>query len=148
MVKKETRAKKITKKKTPKRKIDLAKRDKELRQLATDIADQKVFMDRHFPTEEQAIALGPSVFMPIALGAFAKKTKKQLNNIGLIYEYHDKVGPRSINGYPIFMSCSLLTLKDAKFVWDLARKYHAMKEKVKSDLGVSDETEKEVEPPA
>jgi len=42
------------------------------------------------------------IFMSLALGALADMTEEAINDIGLIYEYWDQAGPRSINGYPIF----------------------------------------------
>lgn len=51
------------------------------------------------------------VFMVIALGGLDPE-KTDLESIGVIYEYMDKAGPRSINGYPVFFSCKLLSRDD------------------------------------
>lgn len=38
-------------------------------------------------------------------------------NIGIFYEYYDKAGPRSCNGYPMFMSFRILNRPDWERVW-------------------------------
>ena len=75
----------------------IPKTDAEIKQLAIDLYGGSIFTDRQCPPESL-----PMVFMPIALGAF--KEDFDINKIGLIYEYIDKAGPRSINGMPCFMS--------------------------------------------
>jgi hypothetical protein len=40
------------------------------------------------------------------------------SQIGIIYEYYDKAGPRSCNGMPMFMSFSILNADDWKRVWE------------------------------
>ena len=39
-------------------------------------------------------------------------------NLGVIYAYHKDALPRSVNGYPMFMSCAVLHKLD----WDMVRK--------------------------
>lgn len=82
--------------------------DAELKQIAMDFYEKKIFSDRHV---ENAHDL-QMIFMPIILGAF--KTKEEVNEIGMIYEYFDKAGPRSINGYPIFMSMCVLNKSEVE----------------------------------
>jgi hypothetical protein len=38
-------------------------------------------------------------------------------DVGIVYEYYDKAGPRGINGYPMFTSCRILHRED----WDIVR---------------------------
>jgi hypothetical protein len=103
--------------------------------LAKDIAMNKIFTSAHMNESSWASCLG-LVFMPLALGAFAPEKDKEfevgalkeepttLQDIGLFYEYWDKAGPRSINGYPIFMSCGVLNHEDTKYVLDKSREIH------------------------
>jgi hypothetical protein len=99
-----------------------------LTQLAKDIAMNKVFTSDHIRREEWDNILG-MVFMPIVLGAFSEFSEEARKDIGMVYEYYDKAGPRSINGYPIFFSFAMVNVKDRLFVWD---KYEKIQEALKS----------------
>lgn len=88
------------------------KSNAELKQLAMELADGKIFCDRHVSDEN----LMPVIFMPISLGAFAGEDKKKIMDIGLIYEYLSEAGPRSINGYPIFFSMRTLSKEEARIM--------------------------------
>ncbi len=82
-----------------------------LRQLALDIVEGKVFTTNwHMPKE--ALDLVPQVFMPILFMTAAQKRK--VGRLGLLYEYIDKAGPWSINGYPIFFSMRVLNRRDLR----------------------------------
>lgn len=87
----------------------MSKTDTELKQLAADIYDNKVFTDRHIRGGGNDLQM---IFLPIALGAFSDMKKKEREKVSLIYEYISKAGPRSINGYPIFMSVNYLTKEE------------------------------------
>ena len=76
--------------------------EKNLRELAMDICDGKVFHDRMIDPNRFQQDVG-MVFMPLALGGM-----EGLKGIGLMYEYYDKAGPRSVNGMPCFFSCRIL----------------------------------------
>lgn len=82
-----------------------------LAQFVMDFCDNRVFTSAHFNKNESPDVIG-MVFMPIALGALAKFPKKEIKNIGLIYEYYDKAGPMGINGYPMFFSCKFMNMSD------------------------------------
>jgi hypothetical protein len=99
----------------------------EIKQLATDIFQNKVFTDRHIPSNQRDII--PSVFMVIALGGLANCSKSYVKDIGMIYEYLDKASPTGINGYPIFVSVRLASKADAEKVWEL---YNQMKAAVEA----------------
>ncbi len=66
--------------------------DQELKELAIDIFEGKVFTDRHIPEEEERGLL--MVFMPLALGAGKDWTEDDYKSIGMFYEYMDQAGPR------------------------------------------------------
>jgi|SRR5690606_3312148 len=62
------------------------------------------------------MSLIPMVFLPVGLGAFSNYPKSYVENIGALWEYCHKAGPRSINGMPIFMSCRVLHKNDAQIM--------------------------------
>lgn len=107
-----------------------------LRQLAADIADDKIFTHRHIPEGQSEMV--PRVFMPIALGAFKDTPQEELENIGLIYEYYSAAGPRGINGYPCFFSFRTLTVEETKKMEYFYKIYVSMKE---TFLGTEDTKE-------
>ena len=41
-----------------------------------------------------------------------------LSQVGVLYEYYDKAGPRAINGYPIFFSCNMMSADDYERVYN------------------------------
>lgn len=100
--------------------------DEELKQVAVDIYDGKIFSDRHFSSPEEAQSLISVVFMPLGMGAL--KTKKQVADLGLVYEYFDKAGPRAVNGFPMFMSCRFLNKADAKKMFGFFEEYKKLKD--------------------
>ena len=82
------------------------KTDADLRQLALDLVDGRVFTDRQ---AERELSM---VFMPLALGALVEWTKEEIMEIGLIYEYLSEAGPRSVNGLPNFFSMKMVNRHD------------------------------------
>jgi len=68
--------------------------DLELRQLAVDIAEGRVFTSDQCPTKEMLA----SCFVILALGGFKGLSDEELGNIGLIYEYRSKRLPLTANG--------------------------------------------------
>lgn len=93
-----------------------SKSKESLTQLAKDITMNLVFTSDHIhKTDSDILSM---IFMPIILGAFSNYTEEARKDIGMIYEYYDKAGPRSINGYPIFFSLQIMNVKDRQFVWE------------------------------
>ena len=86
------------------------KSPEELKQLAIDIRAGKVFTDRHVPDE--ASSMMSRVFMPLMFMSEEQIADLMKEPIGLIYEYLDNAGPRSINGYPGFFSMRILHRDD------------------------------------
>lgn len=82
-------------------KISRLKTD-ELKKLAVDFHHGHIFTNRDIAQPNLFLH---SVFMPLI---FMKFSKKDAECVGLIYEYLDKAGPRSINGMPMFYELSLL----------------------------------------
>lgn len=88
------------------------KTPEELSKLITDIVDNKVLTSGQVPQNLLSI-----VFMPIALGVFADLSLDEISQVGLIYEYYDKAGPRSVNGFPTFMAAKMLHVEDWKIAF-------------------------------
>lgn len=87
------------------------KDDKELKQLAIDIVAGKVFTSAAIHESELKSIL-PSVFMSIAFMGTRQREEFQKDDIQFIYEYVNKAEQRSVNGYPIFMTCRMLNRED------------------------------------
>lgn len=98
-----------------------AKSSHDLRQLAMDMANGLVFTSDQVRESSQdmlGLIFVPLIFMPDEHREALVKAE-----IVMIYEYISKAGPRSINGYPIFMSCLMLDKRDAARVWELVREF-------------------------
>jgi len=85
--------------------------EEELAKFVLDFCDGKIFSSAHISKEQDGHILG-MVFMPLSLGALSNYTEEEIKNIGLVYEYYDKAGPRGINDYPMFFSCRMMTSGD------------------------------------
>lgn len=99
--------------------------EQELKQLAMDIVDGKVFTDRHVRKGGEGDM--PMIFMPIALGCFQTEDEANLQKIGMLYEYYDKAGPRSMNGYPVFTSLHIFPQVQLELLEQTMRNYEALK---------------------
>lgn len=104
--------------------VYVPKSDAELKQLAMDLYDGKIFCDRQVKNQSDL----SMVFMPIVFGAFADKTEEEVNDIGLIFEYMDKAMPRGINGMPCFGSCRILPKSETEKMFKFFEDYKALKE--------------------
>ena len=95
----------------------------ELRQLAMDIASGSVFTSGQVrETSQDMLGL---IFMPLIFMSDERRKELTKAKIVMIYEYIREAGQRSINGYPIFMSCHMLDKTDAARVWELVREFDA-----------------------
>lgn len=99
----------------------IPKTEEELKKLAVDIVEGSVFSNLHHMKDMKDLEM---VFMPIALGAFSEFTEEELKDVGLIYEYLDKAGPRSVNGMPSFFSFRFLSRTDTHKVCEIADGYY------------------------
>jgi len=88
----------------------------DLKQLACDMNKGLVFTDR----EVQPPRLILTVFMPLL---FLDGDKKWSDQVGLIYEYYDKAGPRGVNGMPTFMSMRVVPKEDMSALVEYMQKY-------------------------
>jgi len=84
--------------------------EKALRQLALDVAENKVFGTFHLREHEQGLV--GNIFMPILFMDDKQCENMKKEDIFHLYEYYDKAGPMSINGRPIFSSVRMISKKD------------------------------------
>jgi hypothetical protein len=84
--------------------------DDELREFVDAFVSQQIFSSQHLP--ESDLDMLKVIFMVLAFGALDGYTPEDVADIGLIYEYLDARGPRSVNGYPTFVSCRLMRKDD------------------------------------
>jgi hypothetical protein len=82
----------------------------ELAQIAKDMRQGKILIDEHV----RDAGLLANVFMPLALMGKEKLEELRADPPGMIYEYMDKAGPLSVNGFPIFYSFQMLSREDAE----------------------------------
>lgn len=92
--------------------------EKEIADLANDMYRGLIFTDRHIQRPEDV----PSVFMPLIFLKEKDIEKLKANPPGMIYEYFDKAGPRSINGMPMFMSFRVINIEDTAKVMERYKK--------------------------
>jgi hypothetical protein len=86
--------------------------------LALDIYRGAVFTDRNCPPD----MIG-SVFMVFTFmeREDLERLKEKIGESGVIYEYLDKAGPRTVNGLPMFMSMNVLTTEEAARVIEMVK---------------------------
>ncbi len=97
--------------------------EEEIKKLSDDMYRGLVFTDRHIQDPNDV----SRVFMPLALLEKEQIEELKVKDPGMIYEYIDKAGPRSINGMPMFFSFRFLSQEDAKKVME---KYLQIKEAI------------------
>ena len=81
--------------------------DIDLKALALDIHKGLVFGSWSLPKEDPTII--KMVFMVLALGDDKLFDSLKKHEVVHVYEYMSKAGPRSINGYPMFLSMHMIT---------------------------------------
>ena len=88
--------------------------EKDLRQLAVDIAESKVFGTFHMNKCE--IANMSMVFMPLSFMTDEQREELSEEKVVHFYEYYSKAGTTSVNGMPCFFSMRNIVEKDWKKV--------------------------------
>lgn len=83
----------------------LMKTEQELRQLALDVVEGKVFTDRHCRDQHEV----SRAFMILNLMDKAQMDELLAKKPAMFYEYLDKAGPLAVNGNPTFFSLAFLT---------------------------------------
>ncbi len=112
--------------------------EKELKQLAIDIAENKVFGTFHM-NENEMNSL-QVVFMPFIALSEERRKKMRDDNVIHVYEYYDKAGPRSVNGMPCFFSFSEIIEKDWKKVVKYIKEYEVKKNSFLNKKEIGQET--------
>ena len=100
--------------------------DAEIKQLAVDFHHGKIFCDRHIANVYDI----PMVFMILSLMDDKARKTFVADNPGLLYEYLEAAGPRSINGMPIFLSMRMLSQEDTDKLFKLVGKLRAAEKAV------------------
>lgn len=77
-----------------------------LKEFVRGFCDGRIFTSAQVSGDSQVLGM---VFMPLLFGAL---NDLEYSSIGVVYEYLDKAGPRSINGYPIFFSMRMMNVSD------------------------------------
>lgn len=84
--------------------------DAELKKLAIDVHAGQVFGTWNLRNQAHETGM---VFMPLMLMDPIQIKELEVDGVVHLYEYIDKSGPRSINGYPMFMSFHTLKADEA-----------------------------------
>lgn len=133
----------------------------ELKELVREVYDCKVFTSLQCENRDVTMIFMPAMFMGAGPTEPSLGSNNQLNrknklkyiedmlifeeekpereeffkNIGMLYEDYSKAGPRGINGYPMFMSCKIVSVEDTgKFV-EMYKKYEEMRENFEKEWG-------------
>jgi hypothetical protein len=102
------------------------KTDEELKVIASDLLDGKIYCDRHCRSAEDTV----QVFMILGLMGTEAVEQMQKDEIDFVYEYLDQAGPRSCNGKPMFMSCRMLSKTETAKMFEFYEAFRAAKEQV------------------
>jgi len=96
----------------------------ELKQIAIDIHKGKIFTSFHIPPWRISQVIG-LVFM--AFGLAGPGAAREVIDSGVVgfYEYYDKAGPRSINGYPVFFGHHTVTQSEWEYILDVIKAMEA-----------------------
>lgn len=86
--------------------------DEEVTTLARDLVQNRVFMSDQIRRPEDFMM----VFPVLAMLSDEQRENLRKDDIGAVYEYNDRALPRSVNGYPMFMSARMLSTVDYKRV--------------------------------
>jgi len=105
-----------------------SKTDEEIRQLAMDAVEGKIFFGSMI--READIDCVFTIFMPIILGGTDLSDWMKDNKVIELYEYLSEAGPRAINGYPTFFSVKFLDEADAERFRALAREFREVTQKL------------------
>jgi len=87
--------------------------DDELQEFISDFLKGRIFCSDQIAVKGD---IG-MVFLPIAFGAFTRVPYEYIEQMGIIFEYIEKAGNKTINGMPVFMSMQILHKED----WKIAK---------------------------
>lgn len=96
--------------------------DEEIVNLARALVGGQVFTSHHIPMDDQWSQTVQFVWLPIGLGGLSEAMIDEFNKHKVVfYEYLDKAGPRSVNGYPSFFSVRFISWEQFKQALDKSR---------------------------
>lgn len=99
----------------------------------TDIPKDKIDQMEKDTQERQAHMTADTlrlIFLPLALADQATLDRIKKADAAVFFEELSKAGPRSVNGYPMFMSMAYLDSKEAKKVLVMIQKMEKVLEEV------------------
>jgi len=103
------------------------KTKQELKQIANDLYNNKIFTDRHLKNSEDLL-----IVFPVLLFLNDEQKKDILSGkVAMIYSYISDSSNASVNGYPICLSCNTLSKEEYKTVVDYYRKIKTAIESIK-----------------
>jgi hypothetical protein len=91
--------------------------DEAVKKLAKELYRNEVFFSFQIHQNHRQQML-MSVFMVLIFADPITLKQWQTDEIDVFYEYYSEAGPRSINGYPCFFSCRVMTRADGQRVLD------------------------------
>jgi hypothetical protein len=95
----------------------------DIKALALDIQEGRVFGSWHLKkTDEWLLS---SIFLPLMF--LEPEQVEEMAEVAHIFEYIDRAGPRSINGYPAFMSFHRISHTEWDTICKLLNKLHAQR---------------------
>lgn len=93
------------------------KSEEDLRKLAIDYVEGRIYTSLGITTPWELRA----VFMPLVF--LTVDQLKQIEDVGLFFEYLTEAAPGSINGKPIFTSMHMLSKADTERFADFVNRY-------------------------
>jgi len=128
--------------------------EEEMKTLVREVYDAKIFTSLHCGMQNSMMVFMPMMFFGSAPTAPSLVSDNQVNrknklnhiqavldyeketpareefikNIGMLYEYHSEAGPRSCNGFPMFMSCKIVSIQETERFLEMYKKYEKMRE--------------------
>lgn len=116
----------MTKKSEEKQEVSQKRTPEQLRQIALDMADLKIFTSMHI--REGDMSLMKSIFLPLVFMDKEQIERLQAEKVHVIFEYNSERMERCINGYPIFMSFQKMTKEEWDTVLPMVKKLEKDKE--------------------
>lgn len=110
-----------------------SKTDKELRDLAFDIVAGNVFHDQMIHPNENAERMIRNVFLPLSFINKEQAQEMMNDEVSIFYEYINRAGDRSVNGYPTFFSVNMLDKKDLERLQPYIDKVVEFREQIEID---------------
>lgn len=106
--------------------------EEELKVIARDIVDGKIFSDRDLRKAD--VEGGTMIGMVFMVLFLMPNPAAFIEDAGLLYEYWDQAGPRSINGYPCFFSVRKIIKKDMPALEHYVKFYWEAKKRIEQEL--------------